>query len=137
MLEPMNEHLIKDKNKLEIQFNSKRYTFNDIPESKLENFLSVLNGLAVYKEEISKSWRDSETIQNFLKKHGDNLDTQPGAAALKSLRLDKKFSQKKLAELINRDQGIISKLERGSIPIGKILAKRFGSIFDVDYRIFL
>ena len=138
MPEPMKKLPTKKLNKLQVNVNNVHYDFKGIPKAKLKILFSFLGELEPYKnEEKSIPWCESPTIKNLLNKAGDNTDYQTGAVALKGLREDKGYSQKKLAEMIKRDQGVISKMEHGKIPIGKTIAKRFEEIFDVSYKVFL
>ena len=138
MSEHMKKHLIKDQNDLQIRVNNIQYEFKDIPISKLKGLDSFIGKLRPYKkEEASISWRDSPAIKSLLAEAGKNEALQVGAVALKGMREGEGYSQKKLAELISRDQGVISKMERCKVPIGKTIAKRFEKIFNVSYKIFL
>jgi len=138
MSEHTKKHLTKNHNNLQIQVNDIQYEFKDIPLAKLDTLISFIGDLKPYKTPSSpSSWRNSGVIQELLNEAGGTQDHQTGAVALKGLREDKGLSQKALADLINRDQGVISKMEHCKIPIGKQIAKRFEKIFNVNYKIFL
>ncbi|MCB1196860.1 MAG: helix-turn-helix transcriptional regulator [Deltaproteobacteria bacterium] len=64
-------------------------------------------------------------------------ETSQQAIVLKSYRKEKKLSQIKLAEILDVDQSLISKIECGEKEISKSLAKKLGKTFDIDYRVFL
>ena len=65
------------------------------------------------------------------KKHGK------AAALLKGLRARENLSQVAFAKKINVSQANLSKMENGSRPIGKIIAKRIAKSFLVNYRYFI
>jgi len=59
------------------------------------------------------------------------------AALLKGLRARENLSQVEFAKKINVSQANLSKMENGSRPIGKIIAKRIAKAFSVNYRYFI
>ena len=59
------------------------------------------------------------------------------AVLLSGLRDREGLSQEKFGEMIGVSQANISRIEKGQCPIGKKLAKRIGSVFNIDYRLFL
>jgi plasmid maintenance system antidote protein VapI len=68
-----------------------------------------------------------ESIQKYSK---------PGLA-LKGARLRDGFTQKSLAKKSKLTQYNISKMENGSRPVGKEMARRLAKIFKTDHRVFL
>jgi DNA-binding XRE family transcriptional regulator len=60
----------------------------------------------------------------------------PGIA-LRGIRLRLDLTQKEMAEKIGVSQGDLSKMEKGTRPIGKKLAMRIGKTLGIDYRRFL
>ena len=69
----------------------------------------------------------------------DELTRERGKAAslLRGVRVRENLSQVEFAKLIDVTQANLSNMERGRRPIGKAIAKRIASAFDVDYRYFL
>lgn len=69
----------------------------------------------------------------------ESLDKQYGKAAalLRGLRARENLSQVEFAERIDVTQSNLSKMENGTRPIGKIIAKRIAKAFDVDDRYFI
>lgn len=67
------------------------------------------------------------------------LDHQSTKAAtlLRGLRSRENLSQTEFAKRIDVTQSNLSKMENGSRPIGKTVAKRIAKVFDVDYRYFI
>lgn len=67
------------------------------------------------------------------------LDKQSGKAAtlLRGLRSRENLSQVEFAKRIDVTQGNLSKMENGSRPIGKTIAKRIAKEFGVNYRYFI
>jgi ribosome-binding protein aMBF1 (putative translation factor) len=59
------------------------------------------------------------------------------AIALRGARAKMGLSQKELAKRLHIEQGNLSKMETGSRPIGKELARRLAAELKVDYRLFL
>lgn len=58
-------------------------------------------------------------------------------ALLKGLRHREGMTQKAFASKVSINQADLSKMENGHRAIGKTIAKRVQSLFDVDYRLFL
>ncbi len=58
-------------------------------------------------------------------------------ALLKALRLREGMSQKEFSEIIDVEQGDLSKMEHGHRSIGKDIAHRISEQFNVNYRLFL
>lgn len=67
------------------------------------------------------------------------LDAQSNKAAtlLRGLRSRENLSQTEFAKRIEVTQSNLSKMERGTRPIGKTLAKRISKEFGVNYRYFI
>jgi ribosome-binding protein aMBF1 (putative translation factor) len=63
-------------------------------------------------------------------------EKRPGVA-LRVARLRAEMTQVELAEKIGCEQGDISKMESGRIPIGKARAKKLGGALKINYRVFL
>ena len=72
-----------------------------------------------------------EIVAEKIKKIGK------GAMALKGARAREDVTQKQLADKLNIDQAIISKIENGQLRIDNDLAKKIGKIFNVNYKVFL
>jgi len=56
---------------------------------------------------------------------------------LKRLRIDKGYTQKELANMVNTISTYISAIETGKRSCGKCLAVKLSVIFDCDYQDFL
>ena len=67
------------------------------------------------------------------------LDAKSSKAAtlLRGLRSRENLSQVEFAKRINVTQSNLSKMENGSRPIGKIIAKRIANEFNVNYKYFI
>lgn len=63
-------------------------------------------------------------------------EKRPGIA-LRAARLRAALTQAELANKIECEQGDISKMESGRIPIGKARAKKLGAVLKINYRVFL
>ncbi|KAF0159386.1 MAG: transcriptional regulator [Syntrophaceae bacterium] len=57
--------------------------------------------------------------------------------ALAGARYREGLTQIKLAELTGIPQRHISEMENGKRPIGKEMAKRFGKVLNISYKVFL
>ena len=64
-------------------------------------------------------------------KHGEQ------GALLYGLRMRENLNQTAFAEKINITQPELSKMENGTRPIGKIIAKRLEKVFGTPYQLFL
>ena len=62
--------------------------------------------------------------------------TKP-SALLQGIRVRENLTQVQLAEMIKVTQSDISQMEKGTRKIGRKIAQRIESLFDVDYRSFL
>ena len=60
----------------------------------------------------------------------------PGVS-LRASRAKENLTQKQLAELVGIPQRHISEMENGKRPIGKEMAKRFGKVLNISYKVFL
>jgi DNA-binding XRE family transcriptional regulator len=86
-------------------------------------------------------------IESKVSKHGNILaddyfnevygDRSRASVSLSGLRYREDYTQKELGDMIGVNQANISKMEKGTRPIGKDIAKRLAKVFKVDYRIFL
>lgn len=59
------------------------------------------------------------------------------ATHLSDLRDQKGMTQQQFAESIGVTQSDVCKMEKGTRPLGKKLARRIAETFNVDYRMFL
>lgn len=64
-------------------------------------------------------------------------DRPKASVHLSGLRHREDLTQVELGKLLGISQTNISAMERGKRPIGKQLAKRLGTFFKIDYRLFL
>jgi ribosome-binding protein aMBF1 (putative translation factor) len=64
-------------------------------------------------------------------------DEDIAGAILRDFRETAKLTQTKLSLLTGIPQSHISAIERGKLFIGKERAKKFATVFDCDYRMFL
>jgi ribosome-binding protein aMBF1 (putative translation factor) len=92
------------------------------------------------EKEISIRSHDpsEKTMIDWQSAFGDLIEKfSEAGAALRGFRLREGWTQTQLAEKIDVNQANLSKMEHGTRPIGKQIAKRLASIFKTDYRIFL
>ncbi len=87
-----------------------------------------------------------QTSSTIKKKKIKNLDSvfaklesqyTKAGVLLKGLRLRENLSQVEFGKKIKVTQANLSNMENGKRPIGKIIAKRIGKIFNTNYRYFL
>ena len=69
--------------------------------------------------------------------NGRREDLVKAASLLRGLRSRENLTQVQFAKRIQVSQANLSKMENGSRPIGKMIAKRIAAEFDIDYRYFL
>lgn len=99
-----------------------------VPASKAKRIFSLVKGHELSKDELIP-WR--EVARAELSK------TTASGVALRGARLRDGLSQVELSKKIGVSQYNISKMENGSRPVGKEMAKRLAKVFKVDYRVFL
>ncbi len=103
-----------------------------------ENFYAIPEHVAArYKVEVKRGVHKKGNVkaEDIFSK----LDERVGKAAslLKGLRSRENLSQVEFAKKIGVSQANLSKMENGSRPIGKTIAKRIANAFSVNYRYFL
>ncbi len=81
------------------------------------------------QREASIPWRN--LFKSEYEKHSK------AGYTLKSYRSKHALTQKELAKLVKVNQHHISEMENGKRQIGKEIAKRFATLFKIDYRVFL
>ena len=83
----------------------------------------------------AKAKPDNISAEEFF----SDLDNQTTKAAtlLRGLRSRENLSQVEFAKRINVTQSNLSKMENGTRPIGKTIAKRIADEFGVNYKYFL
>ena len=87
---------------------------------------------------VKKVIQEEESVMSLEEALGTlfNVESQ-GAVALRGLRYKEGLTQAELGEMLEINQANVSKMECGTRPIGKIIAKKLASFFKTDYRIFL
>ena len=110
---------------VQIQIGKSRYVFDGVPESKLK---PIVVSLKEYK--TSTPWRD--LYQDKFAKQGGEV-----AYCFLAAREREGLTQAQLADKLGMLQSHISEIEHGKRVIGKKLAKKIGTIFKLDYRVFL
>ena len=88
-------------------------------------------------EEVTIDLYQTDLYQKSLHNIGGEKKYQKSALMVKTARLKKGFSQKKLAELIGIERTNLVHIEKARRPVGKILAKKFAKILESEYQIFL
>ena len=126
MPEAMKKPHTKKEKRISIRVGDKNTKLYLVPEKKAKAVAAII---AEYENEETIPWR--EVMADLLE------ETSQQAIVLKSYRKEKKLSQIKLAEILDVDQSLISKIECGEKEISKSLAKKLGKTFDIDYRVFL
>jgi len=125
----MSEHMKKRHTKIKymdtITIMGKRYL---APRKTIQAILTLILSNPDIKEE---SIPYDEIVSEKIKKIGK------GAMALKGARAGEDITQKQLADKLNIDQAIISKIENGQVKIDNDLAKKIGKIFNINYKVFL
>ena len=100
------------------------------PKDKQREAISALRALG-FTDAINSSssipWREA-----FPEFTANETET-----CLIGARNKKGLTQKALSELTGIPRRHISEMENNKRPIGKITAKKFANVLDVDYRVFL
>lgn len=91
----------------------------------------IVSSLSRYKEEEKAiPWRDA--LKEDIEAGGGN-----STYFIRGAREAAGMTQTELAEELGIQRTNLSNIERGKRPVGKDLARKFGKIFKVDYRVFL
>jgi DNA-binding transcriptional regulator YiaG len=101
-----------------------------VPKATAKAVLTLLKGMIGSDDEMVSA-NSSEVFKKLDAKY-----TRAGAS-LQGARIKEGLSQVELAAKLKISQANLSKMENGSRPIGKAMAKRLAAVLDVDYRIFL
>lgn len=80
--------------------------------------------------------KNTNTNAEDIFKGMDSKNSKAGSL-LKGLRARENLTQLEFAKIIGVTQANLSKMESGKRPIGKVIAKRIASAFDVHYKYFL
>lgn len=98
------------------------------PVVNMMKAIETLKNLGFVDTSKSVHWREA-----FPEYQDQDL---PGVC-LRAARTKESLTQKQLAELVKIPQRHISEMENGKRPIGKEMAKRFGKVLDIGYKVFL
>jgi plasmid maintenance system antidote protein VapI len=133
MLGPTKTRLIKRRKQVSSSLKQKkllhmryRGEFYAIPKKIAEKY-KVVSDSKVSEESI---------LANDFFADLDKKFTRAGVL-LQGTRYRENMIQKDFAEKIGVTQADLSKMEKGTRPIGKTVAKRIAKLFGVDYRYFL
>lgn len=112
-----------------------------IPSSEIKKYI-VSNKSKDAQKIIKKVLHDIEEKEVSTRSIFDlfsDINTKHGeqGALLYGLRMRENLSQTAFAEKINITQPELSKMENGTRPIGKIIAKRLEKVFGTPYQLFL
>ena len=91
-----------------------------------------------FPRKVAEKYSASHELVNASRAF-DNLNkkyTKPGAL-LRGLRAREGYTQAEMAQLIKVTQSDISQMESGVRKIGRKIAQRIETLFDVSYRSFL
>ena len=103
------------------------------PRRKLKLIRNLLNELnfqkVVSEEEKSIPWR--MVAAREIEKYGEP------ALSLRGARKKEGLTQKELAKKLGIAQYNLSKMENGSRPISKKMARQLAKILNIDYHVFL
>lgn len=102
---------------------SKTRTFI-VPKDKTQGLLKLIQD---YEVEETYPWR--EVMSDLTDNEIGNL--------LKSYRSDHQLTQTKLAKHLGISQSNIAEMETGKRSVSKLMAKKLGELFGVNYKVFL
>lgn len=117
MSEPMKKHRTKNQDTLEMHCAGEVYKF---PKKIAEKY------------RVKTGNTPTELLFSKINKQF----TKPGAL-LKGIRLREELTQIQMAKKIKVTQSDISQMENGTRKIGRKIAQRIETLFDIDYRLFL
>lgn len=110
------------------------------PTKKKQHVIRMVHAGRIYEfpKSVADKYKISEQPTNAdeLFESINKQYTKPGAL-LRGIRIRENLTQSAMAKLINVTQSDISQMERGTRAIGRNIAKRIESIFDVSYHSFL
>jgi DNA-binding XRE family transcriptional regulator len=98
------------------------------PIVNIARAIESLKPLGFVDTSDSAPWRDA---------YPESSEEQLIGKALAGARYREGLTQMKLAELVGIPQRHISEMENGKRPIGKEMAKRFGKVLNISYKVFL
>lgn len=130
---PMRKHPI---NQVEITVHSNQTHRFVGPKRKLKPLLTLITEFDF--KAVKKKHRDEATRIPWEELAKDELEKYGSPAlALRGARARDGMSQAVLAKKLGIAQYNVSKMENGTRPIGKKMAKRLARIFKTNYRVFL
>lgn len=127
---PMRKHRT---DQVEILINTGREAHFVGPRRKLKLIRDLLSELDF--EPVKEKQREGIPWREVARDRIDQFG-EP-ALALRGARLKEELSQSELASRLKIPQYNLSKMENGTRPIGKKMARKLSKILKIDYRIFL
>jgi len=127
MSEHMKEHHINNNKSKQLLFVLDHDVLYAIPKSIAKKYII---------KPIKPTSGTGNVSADDIFKEMDQKYSEAGAL-LRGLRARENLSQVEFAKKIEVSQANLSKMENGTRPIGKIIAKRIAAKFSVDYKYFL
>ena len=113
-------------------------------DSQEQNIIHLSDGFHTYAfpESLANQYIIENTDENLFVSSDDvfssiNEKYSKAGALLKGVRAREGLNQSDFAKAIEVTQANLSKMENGKRAIGRVVAKRIESAFDVNYRYFL
>jgi ribosome-binding protein aMBF1 (putative translation factor) len=97
----------------------------------------AIRGKKQAKPRITKEKPEEQSAIPWREAFAHLSDEDIAGAILRDFRQTAKLTQTKLSDLTGIPQPHISSIERGKLSMGKERAKKFATVFDCDYRMFL
>jgi len=136
-------HIKKNRKRIRtVQFsvNNETLKYVDVPIQTFQELCKIFDKLQPVNDssddELSDEPMDS-ILSDLYSDIKGNPDYRESAVAVKSARLSENMSQKVLAYKLGIEQGNLSKIENAKRPVGKMLAKKLASVFNLSHKIFL
>ena len=102
-----------------------------IPEDMIDFVRSHYKGIVVEDD-------DDELVDAFESDWYKEIDARTTAGeVVKILRTNQRWTQEDLARRLDIARSNVTNMENDKRPIGKVMARRLGDLFKVDYKEFL
>ena len=140
MLAHMKKRPTKKVSKLQLIIGNKKHVYVDVPSLKIQPILKSLVTLDKYKvdlENVPDYVEFDALMEKDLKKMGGDERYRQSAYMVRSARKSEEMTQVGLCKKLKIDQRNLSQIENAKRPVGKGLAKKLSTVFNINYKVFL
>ncbi|MBF0209239.1 MAG: helix-turn-helix transcriptional regulator [Oligoflexia bacterium] len=107
------------------------------PRKTLKSLLQLIENNPDIQEDLTPCCCDEIATTKSKRGRKPGKTGKASCTTLKNARLEAGMTQKELAEKVGINQGLISKMENGSIKVTENVAHELGKCFKSDYKSFL